>query len=252
MNHAQFTLRSFLVLLLLLFFNSQATANFIDAVPARPGVQSYSWSEPTTIMIFIPAGLAGADRMNFEMGINSVASMLPKITVQFKNGEPPAGATNYVDVDIKPMNTDAGGFGGGFVPDPFPTGMDHVNITEGFIEIFGGSLGHSAVAPTFMKNLGAHEFGHVLGLDDDPRASGMRMNVMDPDFNLIDDGMGTVIRADPFVGLSKRDKMMLSSHYMVSVPEPSTWILSGLGFLIVVIQQRLQFARRETLSAEEA
>ncbi|TWT46380.1 hypothetical protein KOR42_43570 [Thalassoglobus neptunius] len=251
MDDAQFTLRTLLISFLPLFMNAQATANFIDAVPARPGTQSYSWSEPTTIMIFIPSGLTGADRMNFEMGINSVASMLPKITVQFKNGEPPAGTTNYVDVDIKPMETDPGGFGGGFVPDPFPSGMDHVNITEGFIEISGGSLGHSAVAPTFMKNLGAHEFGHVLGLDDDPRSSGMRMNVMDPDFNLIDDGMGTVIRADPFVGLSKRDKMMLSSHYMISVPEPSTWILASLGFVSLLLVNRKQISCRRALSTDQ-
>ncbi|MEQ9461907.1 MAG: hypothetical protein RIG82_13245 [Phycisphaeraceae bacterium] len=225
---------------MLLCLTSAAHANFIDADP-RDGVQSYGWKLPKTITVFIPGTIAGDDRTNFEMGINSWINCLPGLKIVFKDGEPTIDAECYVDVDVTsdnpPFPDDAPppyGTGGGFVPDPYPTDKDHVFITEGFIAIHPDAIGHSAVAPTFMKNLGAHEFGHVLGLDDDPRTSGDRKNVMDPDFKLIDDGMGTITRADPFVSPSERDKMMLSKNYTVPMPNA----LAGLTLLGLITLRR--------------
>ena len=97
-----------------------------------------------------------------------------------------------------------------------PDNGNHGTIDSATVDIDQSALGSA----NFMKNLGAHEFGHVLGLDDDPRQGGMRTNVMDPDFNA----------NDPFIGLSASDKMMLMKHYSV-VPETSTFVMWAIGIV---------------------
>jgi len=209
----------------LLINTEYSRASFIDFDMQTSGAQTASWPEPSTIMIFIPNALAGADRMNFEMGINTLADLLTMITVQFKNGEPPQNAQSFVDVNIKNLNPPPFGF---TMPSAFfPAGQNHGMIESATFDIDPTALGHSAVAPSFMKNLGAHEFGHVLGLDEDPRQGGQRVNVMDDDFKLTFRS-GIVVGADPFVAPSDRDKMMLREHYSV-VPEPSTLLLLASG-----------------------
>ena len=154
--------------------------------------------------------MTGTDRMNFEMGINAVADCLPKVQVQFKDGEPPEGSTLYVDINLGTLGKPP--YGEAVPGADFPDGADHGTIDQATITIDPESLGHA----NFMKNLGAHEFGHALGLDEDPRRDGERVNVMDPDFNV----------NTPFIGLSQRDKMMLMEHYMV-VPELAVMVLLG-------------------------
>lgn len=203
-------------------------AGFIDVDDDKDLIQTVSWPEPSTIMIFIPAAIEGSNRMNFEMGIQAMADVLPKITVQFKDGEHPAGATNFVQVIIDNM-LGAPPYGSGGptdIPVPFPMGQNHTQTTEGAINIHPEALGDPALLASLLKNLGAHEFGHVLGLDDDPRQGEMRVNVMDADFNLITDGIGDVTGADPFVGPSQRDLMMLSEHYFIPVPSAA-----GIGMI---------------------
>ncbi|WP_428389545.1 hypothetical protein [Mucisphaera sp.] len=221
---------------------SEGWANFIDVVDTRDGVQSYGWELPKTITVYIPNEIAGGDKDNFKMGVSAWVACLPGLTIEYKDGEPEAGADCFVDINVTSADPPfpAGSpppyaIGGGFVPDPYPADKDHVFIDEGVISIHPDALGHSGVAGSFMKNLGAHEFGHILGLDDDRRTEGDRKHVMDPDFRLIDDGMGNVIRADPFLSPSARDKMMLSKHYTV-VPTPSG--LAGLVLLGLVGMSR--------------
>ena len=173
--------------------------------------------------------------MNFEMGINAVVNCLTNITVQFKNGEPPQNAQNAVDVNV--MNLNPPPFGVTTTAPFFQTGQNHGTIDGSTIDIDPTALGHSAVAPSFMKNLGAHEFGHALGLDEDPRQGGARTNVMDPDFNLIRNARQEVTGADPFVGLSARDKMMLRAHYAV-VPEPAGLLLWGAATIGMLARRR--------------
>jgi hypothetical protein len=220
------------VLFATLVVGGGARAGFIDFDDQLPGAQTASWPEPTAIMVFIPAGLNGANRMNFEMGINALVMCLKKITVQFKDGEPPTGAMNAVDVNLKNMN-----------PPPFgltqpaavhQPGQNHGTITGATMDIDPMSLTQGA---NFMKNLGAHEFGHALGLEEDPRQSGQRTNVMDPDFNM----------NDPFVAPSKRDKMMLMEHYAV-VPEPGSLPLAWMGFTAALMCAGRTSARGLTAS----
>lgn len=198
-----------------------ARGNLIDYNPTTDGAQTASWPEPAMIMVFIPTNLAGADRMNFEMGINSVVECLRRVTVQFKDGEPPDGAMNFIDVNV--ANTNPPPFGVTAAAPFFPTGQNHGMLDSATITIDPTALGSA----NFMKNLAAHEFGHALGLEDDPRAGGARMNVMDADFN----------PDDPFIGLSARDKMMLMMHYQV-VPEPSGLVLVWWGTAAIMIARQ--------------
>ena len=235
-------IRDLVVAVIAVWLISQpARGGFIDVVPDRDGVQSVSWAEPSAIMVFIPAQLAGADRMNFEMGIRAVVECLRNITVQFKDGDPPNDAVDFIDVNIENGTPPPYGQGGPFVPDPYPANQNHVHVNGGQIDIDAGALGHAAVAASMMKNLGAHEFAHALGLDHDPTPTGPRQNVMDPNFNLIFDITNTmVVGASPFVDLSASDKMMLREHYRV-VPEPVGGMLFALGLvgMIVIRSARL-------------
>jgi hypothetical protein len=172
-------------------------------------------------MIFIPAELAGADRMNFEMGINSVVACLRRIMVQYKDGDPPQDATNFIDVNIADINPPP--YGVTAAAPFFPTGQNHGMLDSATTTIDTSALGSA----NFMKNLGAHEFGHALGLDDDPRQGGVRTNVMDADFN----------RDDPFVGVSARDKMMLMMHYRV-VPEPAGLVIWAGTAIVLTLRRR--------------
>ncbi len=177
-----------------------AQAGFIDFGDGDTG----SWKEPSKITIYIPNGLAGNDRMNFEMGINSWVDMLPKISVMYMDGMHPDTVTeNFIDVKLVDNLPGGNGTESGLtVPNVFiPDGQTHGMITDATINILNSALGK----PNFLKNLGAHEFGHALGLDDDPRNQGARVNVMDAMFT----------ENDPFIAPTKRDKMMADEHYMV-------------------------------------
>ena len=193
-------------------------ANFLDADPNRDGIQSVGWPANTTITVYIPAQIAGRDKDKFKMGIQAMADVIPGITVAFADGDPPMGATNFVDVDVTDFANPPYGQAGPSFPSPYPADKDHVTTNSGKIEIDKDALGHPAEACDFMKNLGAHEFGHVLGLDDDRRASGDRVDAMDPDFNLTFDRTDPtqVTGADPFVSPSFDDRQMLRAHYTVN------------------------------------
>lgn len=200
-----------------------AGAGFIDFDPSTPERETASWAEPGTIKVYIPAGLAGADRMNFEMGIRAWDDCLTAIMVMFADGEPPGD--EGVNVDLCPPGSivDQQGqrrFGVAFPEATFQDGQLHGRITSALLKLDMEALGSA----DFLKNLGAHEFGHVLGLDEDPRGAGTaRSAAMDPDFDA----------TSPFVGPSARDKMMLMEHYSVAaaIPEPPTLATAAVGLL---------------------
>ena len=225
-----------------------ASGSFIDADPNKDGDQSASWPEgtvenPKIITVYIPEQLADVNRMKFEMGITSMTAVLPKIGVEFKKGEPPKDAECFVDVDVSAMGLGGPPWGfGGFPIDPFPKGIDHMMITEGVIQIHPTALSMPNLLGDLMKNLGAHEFGHVLGLAEDPRAMGDRANVMDPDFPIIENPEGAITGADAFVGPSARDIMMLSEHYM-TVPGPGGLVVLGVVPLLVSRRRRCSSCR---------
>lgn len=95
------------------------------------------------------------------------------ITVTVTVGAPPAGATNVVRYTFVPPGTTAqGGLVGGPDGDDGRAGCTSNNQTG---EIVGGGAAIRNDLPTgtaeeqeFARNLGEHEFIHVLGLADDP------------------------------------------------------------------------------------
>ncbi len=199
-------------------FNTDSQGN-----PQLPA-QTASWPEPSTIMLFIPTGLAGDDRMNFKMGIRAWDDLLPKITVQFKDDqEPPDNATNFVNIDL--VDTLPGDLRGNTLTSPLfdPPDAAHGVIDSSTIQILNSALGNA----NLMKNLATHEFGHVLGLDEDPtRGPGNeRIHAMDPGFT----------PSSGYVAPSERDKMMARAHYMV-IPTPTAAIAgAAMGLLLVAV-----------------
>jgi hypothetical protein len=218
--------RVFVAMVIPGFVAPLAWAGFMD-MDARSGLQSVSWLEgtaqsPRIISVYIPVEITGKNRTNFELGIKSMTAVLPKIGVEFLKGEPPTtkGATNYVDVNVsnEGLTGNIMGNGGAFAPAPFPANQNHAMVSKGEIQIHTKALSMPNILGDLMKNLGAHEFGHVLGLADDMSNPNNRLNVMDPSFSF-EEGFGVpveIIGADPFVGPSARDLMMLKEHYMIT------------------------------------
>jgi hypothetical protein len=207
--------------LLVLLGAGPARAGFTDVDPDTPGIQSGSWTEPAKITVYIPAGLAGADRMMFQMGVSSWDPCLTMVMICFADGDPPAGAVNPVTVRLVPAGSLMGGrLGEAEISVTIPDGMNHGPIDSATISIDMGALGHG----NLMKNLGAHEFGHALGLDDVPHPATGRVDVMDPEFD----------QTSPFLMPTAADKMMLAEFYAVApaaIPVPSTLSLLGAGLL---------------------
>lgn len=213
---------SLITLLSTLSFN--AVAGFIDVDDTMAGDQTVSWDPSKVIMIFIPPQMMGTDRNLFQMGIEDFVSMFD-LQVEFKIGEPPASSNQYVDVNIAQVLGGELGQGGPFVS-PFPANVNHMIVDSGIINIDPSALGMAGTM--LMKNLGAHEFGHVLGLDDDNRNGGNRVNVMDPDFD----------KDDPYLMLSARDKMMMAEHYDESrkgLPNVSTIFLYLIALVPLIL-----------------
>jgi len=133
------------------------------------------WEAGTTIMVFVPDDPDGKGRKDdLKAGIeawNDQQILKDKnITIQVKDGTPPAGAQNAVTVKWVSEKLE--------VPDPDNPGEKKevfgtaapawaagaMNlIKEGEIQI---SRDQDAVDEQMAKNLGTHEMGHILGLDD--------------------------------------------------------------------------------------
>lgn len=175
--------------------------------------------------------------MNFEMGILTWEACLPQVMIMFADGEPPADAG--VNVDLCPPGSIIEGgvrrFGVTFPEAFFPAGEMHGMITGAQLKLDTAALGDAV----FMKNLGAHEFGHALGLDEDPRPPGTaRSSVMDPEFD----------RTSPFIGLSDSDKMMLGEHYtlpdyVVNAPDGGSSLMLLAVAVVGLVGCRQRYAK---------
>ncbi len=168
---------------------------------ARP----YNWGEGTTaarwpttkqINIFLPehpTATQGQANDDVKTGIERWSSKLPAgITFNFimrspQDGDPTANRVILSWVD----NPTGGGSGYGTCE---ATGDD---IDSGSIQIK-----KTVNAGAFLKNLAQHEFGHVLGLDDDTTAAGKPHNAMD-----------ATVPSTGTMGFSARDDAEIASLY---------------------------------------
>ncbi len=80
-----------------------------------------------------------------------------------------------------------------------------------------------------MKNLGTHEFGHILGLDDwveikDPIPNGYtRLYAMDPNFS----------KGDSYTKPTDKEWSAMKKHY--TVPKPATIYLFSIAFIALTV-----------------
>lgn len=91
---------------------------------------------------------------------------------------------------------------------------NHGEIDRGFIQILDTASGID-----YLRNIGAHEFGHILGLAD--------VDVTDPRTEVMDNVLnGKYIAPTP-------GNSYIYEHYTVTIPEPTTLILIGLGGVLL-------------------
>src|SRR5688572_24258696 len=103
MTRTGFAMTLVVVLLSLLASPTPAPAGLIDYDPTTPGIQSARWPAGSTIMIFMD-GLAGMNRTCFEDGVKSWDEVITNLTVQFKDGNRPAGM-NGIQVMVVPAGS---------------------------------------------------------------------------------------------------------------------------------------------------
>ncbi|MCK4874150.1 MAG: hypothetical protein KAS72_15615 [Phycisphaerales bacterium] len=200
----------------------------------RPGVQPATWPEPSTLTVYTD-GLAGTDKAKFMEGIRAWTDRMDKITLVFKNGDPPDDLTEeqkkfIVKVEQTDDRPGPNGevslttYGTYFPPvnpptDP-PTYEEHgIIVGPVTIKIWKELVGHGH--NNMMKNLGTHEFGHALGLDDsaefqDPVPEGYNRNgAMDPSFNT----------DSPYKKPTAAEWNLLDQYYDVPEPGPVCLLL---------------------------
>jgi hypothetical protein len=158
--------------------------------------------------------------MHFTQGVNVWDQFLTNIEVNVTVGTPPSGIDNVVIVSFDGnLLENSGNWGTGgaeyFAPEPLPPSGSTLEITGGQIILDSDAAGNS----NLLENLGAHEFGHVLGLEDDIGSGG----IMDPDFN----------ESSPVRNMNNTDRSEIDMLYTV-IPEPSTLFLLGFGLLGIV------------------
>jgi len=180
-----------------------------------------AWKEgpshnPTTINIYITPGVLSDDDVSaFTQGINIWDQFLPGINVNVTVGKPPKDTDNLVIVSFdKNLLENTGKWGEAlpsyWTPDPLPPSGSTLEITDGQIILDSDAAGNSSL----LQNLGSHEFGHILGLDDEERSGG----IMDPYFT----------ENSPVRSMNNKDRAEIDILYAV-VPEPSTLLLLCFG-----------------------
>lgn len=196
------------------------------------------WGEGSTVTIYLD-GLTGDAATSFKAGVQSWADRLSKITVRFEPGYAADPSTVGV-VQVRSVSTGDARLHDSLGYTTLTEDADTSQIENGEIFIDSQALGQSSA----MKNLGAHEFGHVLGLDDLP-SQDPRSRVMDPGFQLTYSPDGsTVTGATPYVPPGAQDWTLLQQRYALSpltpppgpvtdAPEPEAWLLALTGMLVV-------------------
>jgi len=188
-----------------------AKANWTDFFPDEEGKQDASWPEPAKITIYTDE-LTGDDLNNFKEGVKVWTDLLTDVSVEYKSGDRPAGGKGVQISKVEPGSLGSD-MGRATASAYFPPKSSHGNIDSGTIEIDKAALGKSKL----MKNLGAHEFGHILGLGHHSTPGG-RTNVMNPDFD----------ENDPFIKPGPEDRSQLDDYYKV-IPVPGAFVLGLLG-----------------------
>jgi len=150
--------------------------------------------------------VAGGTRQNdLKDGIMRWQSELQNrgITINVQTGDPPPDTPNLVRVRfVDPNSTGKDSSGdqnaaqAGTRDSKKPNGRAG-RILSGFVDIANNVSG-----PDFIKNLGAHEFTHALGLADEPTEPGKPHNVMDHE-----------VDATGSTGFTASDKAELNSVY---------------------------------------
>jgi hypothetical protein len=156
-----------------------ASATAASATPLRDKENKgvIRWPDNTTITVYVPADPDGLGReAGLKAGIldwNDSAGLKNRgITIEVKDGAPPPGATNAVTTEwVDSLPGDKAGFAG---PGYTQGATDNV-ADSGSMKI---SRDATLVDDNMAKNLGIHEMGHVLGLDDEPG----KKTAMDPNF----------------------------------------------------------------------
>jgi hypothetical protein len=200
------------VLLAVLLFSSAQ----IGATPLRLGTSKgpTRFKDGTTVTVYIPVDPSGGGR---EKGLadgvkawnNEKALKDHNITIDVKAGQAPAGATNAVQVNWKaPAGTELGEATTASMEGP---GGDNTT-TGGTIDI---SPDTTDVDNNMATNLGIHEMGHILGLDDTPNSG----SAMDPDFN-----------KNSTLKITDKDNLELTSTFAVSNGNSSTQVFANVNF----------------------
>lgn len=201
---------------------ASAHAGWSDFNTEVAGTQDASWPEPASgpvvIKIYTDAFTEPALEY-FKIGVRAWTRQLPKVTVEYVEGDRPDGVKTGIQMTkVPPGSLGSPTKARASIAFPvFPDGSSHGNIFGGEIEIETDELGK----PEVMQNIGVHEFGHLLGLDDNSRTSGDRINAMDPDFN--DDSL--------YLPPSSDEITLIAKYY--TIPEPATLCLLGLGGLLL-------------------
>jgi hypothetical protein len=176
------TVGSLLICTPLLANPSQVKDKEGRTVPGNP-----RWPRGTTIHVFVPDDPRFND---IKMGIERWSGLLQDkgLTIDVTKGPVPPGATNAVavnSVDPGSLGKDSEGHQNLAEAGPRLGNTIIKNGQETAGPIIGGTLNISkdvnknGTESDLLKNLVEHEFGHVLGFNDEPTEEGKPHNVMD-------------------------------------------------------------------------
>lgn len=143
------------------------------------------WAQPSNINLYLVDPVAPG-HVDVGLGVSRWNSVInsKNLGVTIQTGPPPAGATNVMQVKFvdrstlkNPANDAEAEPAGGFERDPNTGGWRATPIEGGTIYIANDAVSKGS---EYLQNLAMHEFGHILGLDDESTANGSPHNVMDP------------------------------------------------------------------------
>jgi hypothetical protein len=151
-----------------------------------------TWANGTTINVFVnnDPQQGGIRHERIREGIQRWANEAQNrgITINVQTGTPPQGTQNVVEVRWVAPNSlprDAQGNRQDAVADTDADVVTNGNGNQRMDGITGGRIliESDTTGDDFLRNLGMHEFGHSLGLADEPTQAGQPHNAMDHQVN---------------------------------------------------------------------